>query len=214
MKKLLAILGFAAIVCMPASAQFSWGIRGGLNLVSNDLKSVNGESVTNKDNYTGFFVGPMAEFQIPVIGLGLDASILYSQKGLQIAEGEDLGDHRIIEKVYLKYTFGLGNMIGVFAQAGPQFDYKIGDLSSGELQSGSAVKEFILNQNTWSFNVGAGVKLFSHIQAAINYNLPLTEEGSYNLYENATTGHLDTASEQASEAFDASTLQFILTWTF
>ena len=214
MKKLFAILSFAAIVCMPASAQFSWGIRGGLNLVNNDLTSIDGESVTNKDNYTGFFFGPMAEFQIPVIGLGIDASLLYSQKGLQIAEGEDLKNQSISVPIYLKYTFGLGNMIGIFAQAGPQFDYKIGDLESGEIQSGSDVKEFILNKNTWTLNIGAGVKLINHIQAAINYNLPLSKEGTYTLYEDATSGHIGTATDKASEAFDASTLQFIVTWTF
>ena len=34
-----------------------------------------------KDNSTGFFFGPMAEITIPVIGLGVDGALLYSQKG-------------------------------------------------------------------------------------------------------------------------------------
>lgn len=214
MKKVFLVCSLALLSLIPASAQFSWGIRGGLNLVNNDISTVDKESALDKDNYTGFFIGPMAELQIPVIGLGIDASILYSQKGLQIAEGDDLKNQSLSVPVYLKYTFGLGNFLGIFAQAGPQFDYKIGDLSSGELQSGKDVKEFVLNQYTWSANIGAGVKLFNRLQAAINYNLPLTEEGTYNLYENATTGHLGTATDQANDAFKASTLQFIVTWTF
>ncbi|MBR4842423.1 MAG: porin family protein [Bacteroidaceae bacterium] len=214
MKRLLAILGFAAIVCMPVSAQFSWGIRGGLNSVTNHVEDYKNKKATDKENYTGFFFGPMAELQIPIIGIGIDASLLYSQKGLQISEGDDLKNQSISVPIYAKYTFGLGNFIGIFAQAGPQFDYKLGELSSGELQSGNDVKEFVLNQYTWSFNIGAGVKLINHIQAAINYNLPLTQEGTFNLYENATTGHVGTATDQVSDAFDASTLQFILTWTF
>ena len=44
--------------------------------------------------------------------------------------------------------------------------------------------------------------------------LPLTEEGTYTLYENVSDGKMGTASDQVSEAFKASTLQFILTWTF
>lgn len=214
MKKVFLVCSLVLLSLIPASAQFSWGIRGGLNLVNNDISTVDKESALDKDNYTGFFIGPMAELQIPVIGLGIDASILYSQKGLQIAEGDDLKNQSLSVPVYLKYTFGLGNFLGIFAQAGPQFDYKIGDLSSGELQSGKDVKEFVLNQYTWSANIGAGVKLFNRLQAAINYNLPLTEEGTYNLYENATTGHLGTATDQANDAFKASTLQFIVTWTF
>ena len=214
MKKVFLVCSLVLLSLIPASAQFSWGIRGGLNLVNNDISTVDKESALDKDNYTGFFIGPMAELQIPVIGLGIDASILYSQKGLQIAEGDDLKNQSLSVPVYLKYTFGLGNFLGIFAQAGPQFDYKIGDLSSGELQSGKDVKEFVLNQYTWSANIGAGVKLFNRLQAAINYNLPLTEEGTYNLYENATTGHLGTATDQANDAIKASTLQFIVTWTF
>ena len=214
MKKVFLVCSLVLLSLIPASAQFSWGIRGGLNLVNNDISTVDKESALDKDNYTGFFIGPMAELQIPVIGLGIDASILYSQKGLQIAEGDDLKNQSLSVPVYLKYTFGLGNFLGIFAQAGPQVDYKIGDLSSGELQSGKDVKEFVLNQYTWSANIGAGVKLFNRLQAAINYNLPLTEEGTYNLYENATTGHLGTATDQANDAFKASTLQFIVTWTF
>jgi hypothetical protein len=32
-----------------------------------------------KDNFTGFFIGPMAEFNIPVVGLGVDASFIASK---------------------------------------------------------------------------------------------------------------------------------------
>lgn len=38
------------------------------------------------DNATGFFIGPMAEFTLPVVGLGIDAAALYSQSGLKIKE--------------------------------------------------------------------------------------------------------------------------------
>ncbi|MBO4268657.1 MAG: porin family protein [Bacteroidaceae bacterium] len=226
MKKLSVILGFIAIVCMPASAQFAWGIRGGLNLVSNDISAVSKESVTSKDSYTGFFVGPMAEFQLPVIGIGIDASLLYSQKGLQLAQGEDVKNESLSVPLYLKYTFGLGNFLGVFAQAGVQFDYKIGDLEQqfNIAKEGQAdrhdVQEFILNQNTWSANIGAGIKLIDHLQAAINYNIPITEDGAYSFYEdvqgavNGNNNDLKTAKNKGEEAFKSSTLQFILTWTF
>ena len=129
MKKVLLVCSLALLSLIPASAQFSWGIRGGLNLVNNDITAVDKEAALNKDNYTGFFFGPMAELQIPVIGLGIDASLLYSQKGLELAEGEDMKNQSLSIPVSLKYTFGLGNLIGIFGQVGPQFDYKLGDLS-------------------------------------------------------------------------------------
>jgi hypothetical protein len=121
--------------------------------------------------------------------------------------------------VYLKYTFGLGNLLGIFGQVGPQFDYKLGDLNktievSNDSGNGKDVQEFILNQYTWSINIGAGVKLLNHIQAAVNYNIPLSKEGTYNLYEDATEGNYKDAVVAGSEAFKASTLQFIFTLTF
>lgn len=224
MKKLFVVCGLALLSVMPASAQFSWGIRGGLNLVNNDIKSVSTESVKSKDNYTGFFFGPMAEFQIPILGIGVDASLLYSQKGLQMAEGEDMKNQSIAVPISLKYTFGLGNFLGIFAQAGAQFDYKVGDLEKQyeTIKSGedAEVSSFILEQNTWSINLGAGVKLINHIQAAVNYNIPVSKEGTYAFYDNvqkASDGSfsdLKEANKKGQDAFKASTLQFILTWTF
>ena len=38
----------------------------------------------NADNYTGFFIGPMVDITIPIIGLGVDGALMYSQKGTKI----------------------------------------------------------------------------------------------------------------------------------
>ena len=51
----------------PAQAQLKWGVKGGVNMSKIDW---NGGYEGNKDNSAGFFIGPMAEFTIPVIGLG------------------------------------------------------------------------------------------------------------------------------------------------
>ena len=219
MKKALIACSLVLLSFIPASAQFSWGLRGGVNLVNNDITAVNKESALDKNNYTGFFVGPMAEVQIPIIGLGIDASLLYSQKGMELVEGENMKNQSLSVPVYLKYTFGLGNILGIFGQVGPQFDYKLGDLSksievSKANGSGKDVQEFILDQYSWSINIGAGVKLINHIQAAVNYNIPLSQEGTYNLYEDANQGNYLNIAKTGSEAFKASTLQFIVTWTF
>lgn len=213
MKKALIICGLALLTVIPASAQFSWGIRGGLNLVNNDITAVNQKSATSKDSYTGFFVGPMAELQIPIIGIGLDASVLYSQKGLELANEETMKNQSLAIPVSLKYSLGLGNFLAVFVAAGPQFDYKIGDLDY-QFQDGNDVKEFALEKSTWSINVGAGVKLLNHIQAAVNYNIPVSKEGAFNLYEDQSISTVADAASNAQDSFKASTLQFALTWTF
>ena len=210
MKKALVICSLALLSFIPASAQFSWGLRGGLNLVNNDITAVSEESATNKDSYTGFFFGPMAELQIPIIGLGVDASVYYSQKGLEVTDEETMKNQSIAIPVSLKYSFGLGNFAAVFVAAGPEFDYKIGDLNC-EFQDGEDVKEFALEQSTWSINIGAGVKLLNHIQAGVNYNIPVSKEGAYKFTEDPG---LATAVEHNPVDIKASTLQFSLAWTF
>ena len=44
MKKALVVCSLALLSFIPASAQFSWGLRGGLNLVNNDITSVSKET--------------------------------------------------------------------------------------------------------------------------------------------------------------------------
>ena len=206
MKKALVICSLALLSFIPASAQFSWGIRGGLNLVNNDITAVNQKSATDKDSYTGFFVGPMAEVQIPIIGIGIDVAALYSQKGLEVTDKETMKNQSLAIPVSLKYA-------AVYFAAGPQFDYKIGDLDT-KFQDGDDVKEFALERSTWSVNVGAGIKLINHIQAGINYNIPVSKEGAYKLYENQNVESAANAANGAGDAIKASTLQFSLTWTF
>ena len=155
MKRTLAVL-LVLVGCMclaiPAQAQLQWGVKGGVNLAKLDYKDI-------KDNSTGFFIGPMAEATIPLIGLGVDASLLYSQRG----EGE-YKQQGLDIPINLKYTIGLGSMFGIFIAAGPDFYFNFKDIDIAELE---AKKKLV------SLNVGAGVKLIQHLQIGVNYNIPL-----------------------------------------
>ena len=213
MKKALVVCSLALLSFIPASAQFSWGLRGGLNLVNNDITKFSEDAAKSKDSYTGFFFGPMAELQIPIIGIGVDVAALYSQKGVELPDTSTMKNQSLSIPLSLKYSLGLGNFAAVYFAAGPEFDYKIGDLDC-KFQDGNDVKEFALEQSTWSINVGAGVKLINHIQAGVNYNIPVSKEGAYKLYENQNVETAANAANGAGDAIKASTLQVSLTWTF
>lgn len=62
------------------------------------------------------FIGPMAEVTIPIVGLGVDGALLFSQRGKD--DGKQTG---LDIPINLKYTIGLGSMLGVFVAAGPDF---------------------------------------------------------------------------------------------
>ena len=81
MKKIVGFLMVAllALMALPANAQLKFGIKGGVNISSVHFNS----DVLKADNVTGFQVGPMIETTLPLVGVGIDAAVLYSQKGLE-----------------------------------------------------------------------------------------------------------------------------------
>ena len=180
----MAIMAIALIMAIPAQAQFSWGIKGGVNLASNDfsdLKSMSSkEQIFNTDNYTGFFIGPKAEVRVPILGLGLEAAALYSQKGMTIGENESFKQNSFLIPLNVKYAFGLGNFANIFIAAGPEFGFNVGETSkvindiivdaNGE-KSGD-IKAYVLEKSTLSINVGVGATLLNHLQVGLNYNIP------------------------------------------
>ena len=78
MKKIFSVLMVAVALMMAAPAQaqlIKFGVKGGLNMSKLDANGI------KSDNTTGFFIGPMAEFTLPIIGLGVDGALMYSQRG-------------------------------------------------------------------------------------------------------------------------------------
>ena len=150
---------------VPAQAQLKFGVKAGLNVSKASLD----KGVLSADNRTGFFVGPMAEFTLPIVGLGVDAALLYDNKSVKVgAEGETSSStlHYIDIPINVKYTIGLGSLASVYGATGPQFSYNIGGRS---ILDGS----YALNDSDFSWNIGAGVKLLGHLQVGYNYNIAL-----------------------------------------
>ena len=192
MKKIFSTL-FVAVALMftgvqSAQAQFSWGIKGGLNLQKADFE--NASANIKPDNFTGFFVGPMAEITIPIIGLGVDGSLLYSQSGLSFTnDGKDetLKSHSIEIPVNLKYSLGLGKLASVYAAAGPQFEFA---LSQDKLEWKENLQDYTskpLKKSQLSLNLGVGVKLLNHLQAGATYNIPLGDTADFEDYDYTDT---------------------------
>lgn len=186
MKKVFSIL-LVAVCCLalatPAQAQLKWGVKGGVNMSEIDW---NGGFDGNKDNSTGFFIGPMAEFTIPVIGLGIDGAVMYSQRGKEvnlIQESEvitmDAKQQGIEIPVNLKYTIGLGSLLGIYVAAGPDFFFNFKDAKLKVLGNTLDEEKAIESKKAQvGVNLGAGLKLFQHLQIGFNYQIPLGDSFS------------------------------------
>ena len=165
MKKIISVFMVAVCLMMaaPVQAQLHFGVKGGLNL----SKASFSKDALKGYNQTGWFIGPMAEFTLPIIGVGADIAALYSQTDLA-AKGYDTDAKlKTFEiPVNLKWSFGLGSMFGAYIAAGPQFGFNIGNKKG--------FMDYELKKNNTTFNVGAGVKLIRHIQIGVNYNFALS----------------------------------------
>lgn len=179
MKKIVSILFMfcCLMVTLPSQAQVRFGVKGGLNITKLDFK----ESTFDSGNKTGWFLGPMVDFKLPVIGLGIDAAALYSQNDLAVStsKGEATLEQKTLEcPINIKYNFGLGNSLGFYLAAGPQFGFNIGDKDFGEF-----VDDFKLKDSEVTFNIGGGVRLIDHLQVGVGYNFSISEVNKDNKYE-------------------------------
>lgn len=174
MKKIISALMIAVCfgIAMPAQAQLvKFGVKGGLNLAKADISA--GTQNFKTDNFTGFFIGPMAEITIPVVGIGVDGALLFSQRGVKVGD-ESIKENGLDIPINLKYTIGLGSMLGIYVAAGPDFFFNF---------SGDKTYEDFgrLNKKNAQIgiNLGAGVKLAKHLQIGANYNIPLNKTAEW-----------------------------------
>ncbi len=171
MKKILTIIAIACIAfATPSQAQVKFGLKGGLNLTSLSADNIAG-GVSNK---SGFFVGPTVKFTLPVVGLSLDASALYDQRNAKIKNADATVKFQSVQiPINVRYGFGLSSVVNVFAFAGPQFGFNIGDKSKLLDSMGS----WSLKSSNISGNVGIGATVFSKLQITANYNFQLSKSG-------------------------------------
>lgn len=151
-----------------ASAQIKFGLKGGVNVTDMSLSS----NVFDASNRTGFFVGPTIKVQLPLVGLGIDASALYDQREAKIKVGntttkETLRSQAINVPINLRYGWGLSSLANIFLFAGPQFGFNVGDKDQKINESST----WSVKNSNFSLNFGAGVTLLSHLQLTANYNV-------------------------------------------
>ena len=194
MKKFFTLVVLLATMTVAAQAQVKFGVKGGLNLTN--MKFDN--SIVDKSNQTGFFIGPTINFTLPVVGLGIDASALYDQRSAKIEGSEDkLKQQSIQIPVNLRYGFGLGNTASLYIFAGPQFGFNIGDKTTNLLNN---ALEWRLKDSNLSANLGVGLMLLNHLQVSANYNVALGTTGETNVVNStlSTAGNILTGKTKAN----------------
>lgn len=199
MKKFFGILlTLALFTAVPAAAQFNFGIKAGVNIAETPSNLGALQSAVSGD--AGWFIGPMAKVTLPVVGLGVEANLLYSQTNSEVG-GEKIKRQCIDLPVYLRYELSIpaiNKFVEPFIEAGPQWSWNIGekkfswvDAAASSLLGQEQLKEYTLKSSNLSINVGIGAVLFSHLQLHANYNIALGSTSEYTDVVSSVTNALE-----------------------
>lgn len=178
-KMIIAAALMIAASVLPAAAQLRFGVRVGTEVNSMHFDS----DVFNNDNRAGFTGGVMTEFNIPVINLGFDLSVMYVHRvsnstysganadNQAVVASDNFRSRDYIEiPLNLKYKFGLplvGKIVTPYLFTGPSFSI---------LASKKAITEAYENKTldvAWNF--GVGVQLIDHLQIGASYGLGMNK---------------------------------------
>lgn len=187
MKKIIfsLVLLVSIVGAQTASAfSFDWGVTGGFNLTK--LKIDKQSKFFDTNGNSGWFLGVKANVGL-IGGFGLDGALLYNQMKYSTTADFGLDAVTISETsrsfaipINLKYSIGLGKMANVYVTTGPQFDFALGDKNDKD-NATLIVSTFEQENLTTSWNVGAGVKLFKHLDLGLSYNFGLSKAAKQTL---------------------------------
>lgn len=157
-----------------AQAQVRIGVKGGFQLANMEFNNDD----LKKSNRVGFFVGPIVKIGLPVTGLAIDAAALYDQRDLKVQE-ETFKQQSLILQGNARYGVGLGDVLGLFLTAGPQFSFNMGDDVMHWFGSDGELKYFTLQETMLSVNFGLGVTFANHLEGSVNYNIPVSKTADF-----------------------------------
>ena len=147
--------------------QLRFGVRGGINV--NDLHF--DKRTFHAHNRTGFTAGVTAELELPLVGLALEGSALYTKRSNDL-----MGEYTDYKREYfnfpinLKYKIGLiglSNLVSPFIFTGPDFAFL--------LSKDSSSKSWSNRKSVTSWNIGGGVELLNHLQVSASYGIGLSK---------------------------------------
>ena len=170
MKKVfsLALLALTVFFSIPAHADepLKIGVKAGLNVSDFHFSS----EVFDKSNQIGWFIGPTVKFTLPIVGLGMDASVLYDYRSAKLNYAtveQTVKQQQLSIPVNLRYSIGLGGTANIFFFGGPQIAFNVGDKDYQWNKSSN----YALKNSNFSVNLGFGVTALRHLQVSANYNI-------------------------------------------
>ena len=199
----LAIIVAFSTITTTSYAQIRLGLRGevGLNKASFSKDAIEVE------NLNSFKLGPTVEVMLPAMNFGVEASVLYNNDRMDVAQltsGENsvreeisITNHYIDIPVNLKYKFGLLLPVKIYAAAGP---YARIHVAGDDIKFKDVVEDAKAKAFEAGINLGLGLEVFSRLAVGVNYGMQLTDNYSADkpVWSDALNNKKNTWSIQAT----------------
>ena len=173
--KRVVLMVIVAISTLSASAgAFKFGPVVGVNI---NRFTTSGSELFSADNRSGFTGGLMAKFTVPVIGVGVDLSVMYARRSAEMTISDTQVDKVNYDYIaippHLRYDTSLpivGKFISPALFTGPNFAFRC---------SKDIVNNFKANKYNVGWDFGVAVTLINHIQIAGAYTLGINKAINY-----------------------------------
>ncbi|MDE6512841.1 MAG: PorT family protein [Muribaculaceae bacterium] len=163
----------ATAATAPAAAKpFQIGPVVGMNVNSINLNSV--ADNFKADNRCGFGGGVMAKFTVPIINLGVDASVMYEYRSSQIENPdkvlENVHYNYLAVPIHARYDIPMpvvSKFIFPTIFTGPNLAFRMGK---------SILNDFKANKYNIGWDFGVGVTFVQHLQISAAYTLGISNK--------------------------------------
>jgi len=179
MKKFLTSIAIlAALAIMPANAKVKFGVKGGMN--SSSMK-ISYEDIVSR-SAEGWFAGPTMQVTFPlgITNIGADAAVLYDERRTKVAfddVDQSIKRKSIAIPVNFRANFNLIKVLGAYVATGPQFSFNLGKGYFDLTSSSSISSNFQFKKSQFSWNIGVGIIVLSHLEVGVAYNFDIGRTG-------------------------------------
>ena len=168
MRKFILIL--IVLTALPAAAQVRLGVRGGMTVGEKRFD----RDIIDSDNRVGYTGGLLIDLNIPVVGLGVEASVMYTHRNNCLTDHNNVFKRHYIDiPVYARYKLSLPGISKVFEPlvfTGPSFSVLFNENGPSNYD----------NSKTYlSWDVGLGADLFRHLRLTGTYGLGISRALEY-----------------------------------
>lgn len=180
MKRILLLMMTVVAMSLTTTAysQIRFGVKGGANFSSIPLSGTEIKSA----QMTSYHAGVMAELEVPVLPLSIEADLLLSQRGSLLEDGkvsELFKSNHIDLPIYAKLWFLDFSAMRFFAQAGPYFSYRLSSNVNDIVGSFDKLGDLDAKRFGFGLNLGLGVELLKYFQLSAQYSAALGNDYEY-----------------------------------